>query len=89
MMADWGANMQVRMIERAPGNTSGEFGITDLENLKFAAHNLSTGRSFHESALCGSDKWLDNHRGIAIFGAPKTNGTLTYNTILDSLEEKQ
>ena len=62
-MASWGPNTQVRLIERQ-ANTSGALSVAALEQIKFSMHNKTAGRSFHESALCGMNKWMDNHWGV-------------------------
>jgi len=61
-------DIPVRVIERAGGNTSGELTVHDLERAKFEAHNMTLGRSFEESALCGI------HFGVGII-----LGGQTYN----------
>ena len=53
--------MQIRLIER-PASADG-LSIADLEKAKLSAKARTQGRSEAESALCGVDKWYDNHWG--------------------------
>lgn len=58
------AFMQVRLVERPPAATHGWPTVAALEALKMAAHDgvaLATERA---AALCGVDKWFDNHWGL-------------------------
>lgn len=79
-----GATMQVRVIERAAGNTTAGLSVKQLEAIKFEAHNRTLARTFTDSMLCGVDKWYDNHWGID-FTRTYLEPAYTYDQIFEKL----
>ena len=59
------AYMQVRLVERSgEGATHGDLTVKGLEDLKMASHDVIAAPTERAGALCGVDKWFDNHWGI-------------------------
>lgn len=59
------ANMQVRLVERTGDDaTYGDLTVQGLEALKMASHDVVAASTERAGALCGVDKWFDNHWGI-------------------------
>ena len=57
--------MQVRLVERSgEGATHGDLTVKGLEDLKMASHDVIAAPTERAGALCGVDKWFDNHWGI-------------------------
>jgi hypothetical protein len=68
------AKMQVRFVERrgdaavsataAVPSSVGSLTVADFEAGKLRAKARTSGRSLMDTALCGVDKWYDNHWGL-------------------------
>lgn len=55
-----GATVDVCFYERDPSATSGEWKVSDFENMLNTVHNNILGNH----PMCGTDKWFDNHYAI-------------------------
>jgi len=61
-MAD---KMQVRFVERAAEATTPTMSVKELEQIKFSGHAMVANPSNNSAnAICGFDKWYDNHYAI-------------------------
>merc|ERR1712195_212361 len=61
-MAD---KMQVRFVERTVDATTPTMSVKQLEQLKFSGHAMVANPSNNSAnAICGFDKWYDNHYAI-------------------------
>ena len=76
------AKMQVRFVQRPPSATTSLLSVKQLEDIKFAGHDMVHDNSGNLTAncICGFDKWYDNHYGI-----DGGYTTLTQCTLLENL----